>query len=70
MRVRLRNRDHVVEVTAFFRARGFLVVERTATDLDVDPLNHVSARSDAIQVSEVLDEWRSARPDVVVDEVA
>ena len=70
MRIRLGSRDHVVEVTAFFCARGFFVVERTATDLDVDPLNHVSARSDAIQVSEVLDEWRSEHPDMVVDKLA
>lgn len=70
MRVRLGDRKQVTELASYFRSRGFLVVERGAGKVDIHPLNHVSARSDAILVSAILDEWRLTHPDVVIDELA
>ena len=70
MRVRLGDRKQVTELALYFRSRGFLVVERGAGKVDIHPLNHVSARSDAFLVSAILDEWRLTHPDVAVDELA
>ena len=70
MRVRLGDRKQVTELALYFRSRGFLVVERGAGKVDIHPLNHVSARSDAILLSAILDEWRLTHPDVAVDELA
>ena len=70
MRVRLDDREPVTELALFVRSRGFLVVERSADEIDIHPLNHVIARSDALRVSAILDEWRLTHPDVAVDELA
>lgn len=70
MRVRLTNREHAAELGTYFRGRGFLVVDRAGNELDVHPLNHVSARSDAMRVSGALDDWRLTHPDAVVHELA
>ena len=68
MRVRLTHREHVAELTVYFRGRGFLIVDRGRNELDIHPLNHVSARSDAIKVSDALDAWRLMHPGCGVDE--
>ncbi len=68
MRVRLTHREHVAELAVYFRGRGFLVVERGGNELDVHPLNHVSARSDAIKVSGALGAWRLMHPSCGGDE--
>ncbi len=68
MRVSLTQREHASELSAYFRGRGFLVVDRGVNELDVHPMNHVSARSDSIEVSRVLGEWRLLYPTHVIDE--
>ena len=68
MRVRLTHREHVVELAVYLRGRGFLVVDRGGNEVDVHPLNHVSARSDTIKVSGALDAWRLMHPRCGVDE--
>jgi hypothetical protein len=68
VRVRVGDRDCVAEVVVFFRTRGFLVVERGSLELDLHPLNHVSARSDEILVSATLELFRSEFPAVLVAE--
>ncbi len=68
MRVHLTHREHVAELAVYLRGRGFLVVDRGGNKLDVHLLNHVSARSDAIEASGALDAWRLVHPGCGVDE--
>ena len=69
MRVRLTQHDHASELTAYLRARSFLVVDRGSNELDVHLINHVSARSDSIAVSGVLAAWRLLHPAHAIDEL-
>jgi hypothetical protein len=70
MRIRLTDSEKAADLAAYCGTRGFFIVDRGQNEIDVHPLNHVSARTDAIRVAEVLDEWLAMEPGRAIDEPA